>query len=85
MSEQRRTNVAVTRARRHLAVVGDSETVSHEPFLRGMIEYCHQEGEVWSAQEYCEGTWTTFEFRSVKQRLVLVLIAPHVRVHRGVK
>ena len=30
LSEKRRINVAVTRARRHLAVIGDSETVSHD-------------------------------------------------------
>ena len=37
LSEDRRTNVAVTRARRHLAIVGDSETISVNPFLKRMV------------------------------------------------
>lgn len=44
--------MAVTRARRHLALVGDSGTISHEPFIRGLIEYCTEYGEVHSAYEY---------------------------------
>ena len=55
LQEQRRTNVAVTRARRHLCVIGDSVTVSHEPFIKGLIEHCHSVGEVWSAHEYLHG------------------------------
>ena len=37
LSENRRTNVAVTRARRHLAIVGDSQTISTNPFLKRMV------------------------------------------------
>lgn len=55
LKEQRRSNVAVTRARRHLCLIGDSDTVSHEPFMKGMIDYCHQNAEVWSAHEYLQG------------------------------
>ena len=60
LSEQRRSNVAVTRARRHLCLVGDSETVTHEPFMKGMIEHCHQHGEVWSAHEYIQGIYMCY-------------------------
>ena len=56
LKEQRRSNVAVTRARRHLCLIGDSETVSNEPFMKGMIESCHNSGEVWSAHEYMQGS-----------------------------
>ena len=55
LSEKRRINVAVTRARRHLAVIGDSETVSHDEFLKSLMEYLHKEGEVRSAQEFVNG------------------------------
>ena len=55
LSEKRRINVAVTRARRHLAVIGDSETVSHDTFLKSLIEYLQKEGEVRSAQEFING------------------------------
>lgn len=54
LREQRRTNVAVTRARRHLCLIGNSDTVSHEPFIKGMVETCHSNGEVWSAHDYMQ-------------------------------
>lgn len=39
LKEDRRINVAVTRARRHLFIVGDSTTISHHPFLESMCAY----------------------------------------------
>jgi ATP-dependent RNA/DNA helicase IGHMBP2 len=55
LSERRRINVAVTRARRHLAVIGDSETVCKDNFLCTLIEYLNQEAEVQTAQQYLDG------------------------------
>ncbi len=55
LEEYRRSNVAVTRARRHLALVGDSDTLSHEPFLKGLLDYCHHHGEVRAAHDYLHG------------------------------
>ena len=34
LAESRRLNVAVTRARRHVAVICNAETVSRDPFLK---------------------------------------------------
>ena len=39
LSETRRTNVALTRARRHLCVIGDSGTLERHPFYKQLIEY----------------------------------------------
>ncbi len=39
LSDTRRTNVALTRAKRLLRVVGDSATLAHHPFYRQMIDY----------------------------------------------
>lgn len=52
LAEERRINVAITRARRHLAVVADSETVGRHAFLGSLLDYMSREGEVRSAVEY---------------------------------
>ncbi|XP_035827063.1 DNA-binding protein SMUBP-2 isoform X2 [Aplysia californica] len=54
LAERRRINVAVTRARRHLTVVCDSETVSHDAFIKSLIDYMMDKGEVWSAHQYIQ-------------------------------
>lgn len=48
LSEKRRLNVAITRAKRHLCVVCDSETLARgkEPFLKGFIDFAELEGEI---------------------------------------
>ena len=51
MGETRSLNVSVTKARRHLAVICDSETVKSE-FLREYVEYLEKEGAVKSASLY---------------------------------
>jgi superfamily I DNA and/or RNA helicase len=40
----RRTNVALTRARRKLLVIGDSATLSTHPFYQRLLEYFEQQG-----------------------------------------
>ncbi|XP_074649779.1 DNA-binding protein SMUBP-2-like [Tubulanus polymorphus] len=52
LAEDRRINVAITRARRHLAVICDSETVSHHAFLKSLTTYLSDKGEVRSAFQY---------------------------------
>jgi DNA polymerase III delta prime subunit len=44
LRDVRRTNVALTRARRKLLVIGDSATLSVDPFYRRLIEYCERIG-----------------------------------------
>lgn len=46
LSESRRLNVAITRARRHVFIVGDSETLSRNPFLKKLCEYAENEGDL---------------------------------------
>ncbi|XP_027068581.2 uncharacterized protein [Coffea arabica] len=52
LSDRRRMNVAVTRARRQCCLVCDTETVSSDKFLKRMIEYFEEHGEYLSASEY---------------------------------
>lgn len=46
--------MAVTRARRHVAIICDSRTVSSQPFLKRLVGYFSQHGEVRSAFEYLD-------------------------------
>jgi predicted DNA helicase len=51
LSDTRRMNVALTRARRKLIVLGDSSTLSNHPFYASMIQYFESIGayqSVWS-------------------------------------
>ncbi len=53
LSEVRRTNVALTRARRKLIVIGDSATLASHPFYARMLEHFEQIGayrSVWEEQ-----------------------------------
>lgn len=51
LADNRRMNVAVTRARRHCAVVCDTETVSRDPFLKRMVAYFEEHADYTSAAE----------------------------------
>ena len=42
--ENRRLNVAVTRARRQLVVICDSSTVSGDPYIKKLIDYLNANG-----------------------------------------
>jgi hypothetical protein len=50
LADARRMNVAVTRARRHAALVCDSETLGREPFLARLVEHFSVAGEYESAE-----------------------------------
>ncbi|KAK1335647.1 hypothetical protein QTO34_003440 [Cnephaeus nilssonii] len=54
LAEDRRINVAITRARRHVAIVCDSRTVSNHAFLKTLVDYFTEHGEVRTAFEYLE-------------------------------
>ena len=46
LSESRRMNVAITRAKKFVCLIGDSDTVSKDPFLEGLIKYFTDNGDV---------------------------------------
>jgi ATP-dependent RNA/DNA helicase IGHMBP2 len=52
LADERRLNVAVTRARRHVAIIGDSATVAAHPFLAQLVAYFQEHGDYRSAWEY---------------------------------
>jgi ATP-dependent RNA/DNA helicase IGHMBP2 len=51
LSDDRRTNVAITRARRHLALIGDTTTLSSHLFLKRLVAYAEEHGHTCSADE----------------------------------
>jgi len=55
LADRRRINVAVTRAQQHFALIGDSATLSRDAFLKGLVDYCSEHGEVRSADEFAAG------------------------------
>jgi superfamily I DNA and/or RNA helicase len=55
LADVRRTNVALTRARRKLIVIGDSATLSCDPFYQRLFEHFEQSGAyhtVWEEVDY---------------------------------
>ncbi|XP_055987761.1 DNA-binding protein SMUBP-2 [Sorex fumeus] len=54
LAEDRRLNVAVTRARRHVALICDSHTAGQHPFLRRLLDHFAEHGEVRTAFEYLD-------------------------------
>lgn len=52
LSDLRRMNVAITRAKKKLVVVGDSATIGANPFYQSFLEYCETHGLYRSAWEF---------------------------------
>ena len=52
LSDYRRMNVALTRAKKHLVVIGDSATIGADNFYQKFIEYAENHGQYQSAWEY---------------------------------
>ncbi|MCB9235493.1 MAG: AAA family ATPase [Bacteroidia bacterium] len=54
LSDTRRMNVAMTRAKRKLILVGDSATLGGNPFYQAFLEYCEEMDAYQSAWEWME-------------------------------
>ena len=52
LADYRRMNVAITRARKYLIVIGDSATVGGDAFFAGFLNYVEQNGLYQTAWEY---------------------------------
>lgn len=52
LADTRRMNVALTRARRTLVVIGDSATIGAHPFYRRLLEYCERQHAYRTVWEY---------------------------------
>ena len=52
LTDYRRMNVAMTRAKKMLVVVGDSGTIGANKFYKQFLDYCEKEGVYQTAWEY---------------------------------
>ena len=52
LADYRRMNVAITRARKYLIVIGDSATIGNDSFFAGFLEYVESNGLYQTAWEY---------------------------------
>ena len=52
LSDIRRTNVALTRARKKLVMIGDSATLAANDFYKNLIDYCEEQNCYRSAWEF---------------------------------
>ena len=52
LADIRRINVALTRARRFLRIIGDSATLAQHPFYRDLLEYFESHGALRSVWEF---------------------------------
>lgn len=52
LKDYRRMNVAMTRAKKMLVVIGDSATLGDDAFYKGFIDYCHEHDGYKSAWEF---------------------------------
>jgi len=61
LGDYRRMNVAITRAKRFIAIICDSSTVSSDPFLKKMVNHFKEKGIYRSATEYYLGNEFIFD------------------------
>lgn len=52
LNDLRRMNVAITRAKKKLVVIGDSATIGSSPFYQSFLEYCEKNGAYRTAWEW---------------------------------
>ncbi|CAF1181591.1 unnamed protein product [Rotaria sp. Silwood1] len=67
LSDSRRINVAIRRAHRHLWIFCNAQTVTHDPFIKRLIDYMIQHGQVHSAFEFIDDDLSPFYRRYVHQ------------------
>ena len=71
LGDYRRMNVAVTRAKRYVGLICDSETVKQDAFLKKLVEYFEANGDVRSASEFMGNKDVRFNIGSTGKDVVI--------------
>eukprot|EP01083_Nonionella_stella_P300506 1026363_1 len=61
LRDDRRTNVAITRARRHCCLFLNSETLERHSFLKQLTDYCYDRADIRTADEYLGEEWEVMD------------------------
>eukprot|EP00826_Nyctotherus_ovalis_P063676 TRINITY_DN9339_c0_g1_i7.p1 TRINITY_DN9339_c0_g1~~TRINITY_DN9339_c0_g1_i7.p1 ORF type:complete len:678 (-),score=233.56 TRINITY_DN9339_c0_g1_i7:92-2125(-) len=61
LGDDRRINVAITRARMQVVIVGDSDTICYRPFLRRLVDYIRVNGAIFHLNKEAPKTEETVE------------------------
>ncbi|OQR91885.1 DNA polymerase alpha-associated DNA helicase A [Achlya hypogyna] len=69
LADDRRMNVAITRAKRHVALVCDSDTISAHPFLKALVAHFEAHGDYRSADEYMATDASAFDTTQLLQEI----------------
>lgn len=52
LKEFRRINVAITRAKRHICVIGDNNTIGRDEFIHNLVDYIDKNGLVYNGNDF---------------------------------
>lgn len=74
LKDDRRLNVAITRAKRHCAVICDTDTVSQHEFIRGLTDWMGEHGDYYSAIEFQLGD-VEGDFQQAEEELSKLIAA----------
>ena len=73
LKDWRRMNVAITRARRMLIVVGDSDCVTSDQKISNLVEWIGTYGSIQSAEEFRYDSNVRFGLGKISDRRPLIM------------
>ena len=82
LKDDRRLNVAVTRARRHCAVICNTDTVSNHPFIEHFVDYMEEFGEYRSAMELQAAHGLETDFQKAEAEILKLPIETRIHSQR---
>jgi len=87
LRDERRLNVAVTRAKRHCALICDCETVSQNEFIKSLIDWIEEKGSYHSAMEFVsdDSDRNQTHFHNITTSSTAVCSRPNTKKHPDIQ